>query len=432
MEALVRSRKACSGDKVGMPHGGGRRRSGRAHPLQEISPSPAQAGCALSDVRAVDRAVTWLCSRAVLIAEVDERRLVRALRMRRVASSLACALGSGRSALCMDGEKTLAVGPQWWHWGTIGCWWSRTPVGHGASQARARQSSESLNQRKLWRGRRYSSRKGVLGLSKPSPLTRWLRMQILVVVSGRGNTRLAGGHDRGHQRLRYELDVQLKTLSSGDPVRRSRDRGSTRTVQDPWSGHRRVSTLTRPGTVVAMPKLEHRRQAKLYPRIRRRSRPKTGWRWAMGREVYQKVHRESGSPEGARLKVGCRSWWGASFHQAAHGATRSLWWWIGRREKATFDEAGHSCGGRQGARTRAVRVNNEHASCPPNRKVWAHPTEGVLVRPMLSVLTRRPARRTWRNVLLAFRPRTTGVKIPPGEPRKRELGARFFRGRCAT
>lgn len=44
-----------------------------------------------------------------------------------------------------------------------------------------------------------------------------------------------GTHDRGHQRLRFELGVQSKTLPSGDSARRSHDRGFTRTVQDPCS-----------------------------------------------------------------------------------------------------------------------------------------------------------------------------------------------------
>lgn len=81
--------------------------------LQEISLSPAQAGYAVSTGRAGDRAVTGLCSRAVLVAEVDERRSVYALHLRRVASSLASARGSGCRVLCIDGEKTLAAVLQW-------------------------------------------------------------------------------------------------------------------------------------------------------------------------------------------------------------------------------------------------------------------------------------------------------------------------------
>jgi hypothetical protein len=47
-------------------------------PLPEATPSPTQVGRAASFTRTEDRAVRRLCLRAVLVAEVDERRSVQA------------------------------------------------------------------------------------------------------------------------------------------------------------------------------------------------------------------------------------------------------------------------------------------------------------------------------------------------------------------
>jgi len=97
--------------------------------LSGVSPSPAQAGCVTSGVRAGDWAIYGLCSRAVLIAEVDERRPVQA----------PCARGSGHSALCSSGERMLEAGSRWKHREPVaGCRRSRCPD-HCEAQAKQRE-----------------------------------------------------------------------------------------------------------------------------------------------------------------------------------------------------------------------------------------------------------------------------------------------------
>jgi len=75
---------------------------------------------------------------------------------------------------------------------------------------------------------------GVLASSSPLLLTERRRRRSLAACRRFG--RKIGpcdGCDTGRQRLRHDLGVWLKTPPLGDPVRRSCDRGSTRTAQGP-------------------------------------------------------------------------------------------------------------------------------------------------------------------------------------------------------
>jgi len=73
-------------------------------PRSEVTPSPAQAGCAALGTCVGDRAVSWLCLRAVLVAGFDERHPVQILfeSSRKLDESRS---GSGLPALCLDGDK---------------------------------------------------------------------------------------------------------------------------------------------------------------------------------------------------------------------------------------------------------------------------------------------------------------------------------------
>lgn len=105
------NRKVRSGDDVGVSPGDGGRCGGWGpNPFRRFSPSPAQAGGAASGVRTGDRAVTWLCSWAVLVAEVDERRPVQVYFRARAASSHERSLGSGHPASRTGGERALTAG----------------------------------------------------------------------------------------------------------------------------------------------------------------------------------------------------------------------------------------------------------------------------------------------------------------------------------
>jgi hypothetical protein len=122
-----------------VPPGVGGRRGGRGlNPVRRSPPSPAQAGCAASNVRPGDRAIAWLCSRAVLVAELDERRPVQVFHLRRAASSPRIRLGLAIQprARVVKGRRKPA---SWWrHRGSgarlsvIPCLWAT----RGASQAR--------------------------------------------------------------------------------------------------------------------------------------------------------------------------------------------------------------------------------------------------------------------------------------------------------
>jgi len=101
----------------------------------------------------------------------------------------------------------------------------------------------------------------------------------------------------------------------------------------PRGVHVRLAKGLRPGcrrvVVVAMPKLGHRRQARLHLQA-----PSEG-RKVLGGDAQEPV-----SPEGARWRVGCRSWRDASFRSQGR---------IARRKTPAVDEAGRVCVRRQGA-----------------------------------------------------------------------------------
>lgn len=124
-------------------------------------------------------------------------------------------------------------------------------------------------------GEGHLSTEGALDLTKRFPLTRQSWRWILVTHRVNSIARLGTlsqpmrlakvGYDRERQKLRHELGVRLKTPPTGDPARRSLDRGSARTVRDlvqiDARGQGLEQTIRR---VVTTLKLEGRRQAKLY------------------------------------------------------------------------------------------------------------------------------------------------------------------------
>lgn len=125
-----------------------------------------------------------------------------------------------------------------------------------------------------WSGtRQHSSREGVLVPTNPSPLTRRRRKWNLAACRGLGRkagpvAMAATGDVRGYA---HELGARKTTPPPGDSARRSFGRCSTRTAPGPRSGrHLGYGPACLLRGVVAMPKLEHRRQTKLHPRICRR------------------------------------------------------------------------------------------------------------------------------------------------------------------
>lgn len=76
-EASRSSREVRNGEDVTvLPSGGGRCGGRGPNPFRRLTPSPAQAGRAALNGRPGDRVVLRLCLWAVLVAEVDKRRLV--------------------------------------------------------------------------------------------------------------------------------------------------------------------------------------------------------------------------------------------------------------------------------------------------------------------------------------------------------------------
>jgi len=168
------------------------------------------------------RTVSWLCSWIVLVAEVDERRLVQAL----------ITFGSSHPASCAGGERTFEAGP----------WWQNRGHGGGLSKIPRPRSSRIG-------GRRRKPRPGRPG-ARRKPRARWSR-------SGGGSTRrgkaswfdeavvfdetaveagLAAspgwarpkgrnlpwwGGDRGRQRPRHRLGMRTRIPRPGDAARRS-------------------------------------------------------------------------------------------------------------------------------------------------------------------------------------------------------------------
>jgi len=156
-----------------MPPGVGDRCGGRGpNPFWRFPPSPAQAGRVPSVARTGDWAVSWLCSRAVLVAEIDGRRPVRAFHLRRAAS-----LPRIRSGLATQPRVRVVKGrwkpvPRWRHRGPGGMLLviPRPPPSKAQAEL-GRARSESFGRRKSGRRRWYSSREGVLVPAKRLFLT---------------------------------------------------------------------------------------------------------------------------------------------------------------------------------------------------------------------------------------------------------------------
>jgi hypothetical protein len=126
---------------------------GASTPSGRSPPRPAQAGRAAAAMsRAGDRRIAWLCSWIVLVAEVDERRLVRPL----------MAVGSSHPASCSDGERASEAGSR------------RQSREHGGGLSMIPYPRSARIQ---GRGSGHSSREGVLVSTKRLSLTRrsWRR-----------------------------------------------------------------------------------------------------------------------------------------------------------------------------------------------------------------------------------------------------------------
>jgi hypothetical protein len=171
------------------------RRGGRGpNPVRRFPPSPAQAGCAASNVRAGDRAITWSCSRAVLVAELDERRPVQVFIRSEPQARPRIRLGLAIQSCTRVVKGRRKPAPWWRHRGTG----ARLPVipclsaMRGASQAWSRGSAQAgAEEAALVERRRPGSSETVIfdetavevepgGVSrvrrKPGPV-RWLRQR---------------------------------------------------------------------------------------------------------------------------------------------------------------------------------------------------------------------------------------------------------------
>jgi len=95
----------------GVPPGVGDRCGGRGpNPFRRVTSQSSASWTRSIERTAGDRAVSWLCLRAVLVAEVDERRLVQVYHLRRAASLSRIRLGLA-TCVTHGGERTLEAGP---------------------------------------------------------------------------------------------------------------------------------------------------------------------------------------------------------------------------------------------------------------------------------------------------------------------------------
>jgi len=208
------------------PGVGGRWAEGASTPPGGFPPSPAQAGRASSIARAGDRAVLWLCSWAVLVAEVDERRPVQVNHSRRAASSPTIRLGLAIQPRARVVKGRWKPVPQWRHRGPGGRLLITRILEPGEAQAELG-----------WRAGEGGTRRGKASWFQQSPLLLTMRRGE-VEPGGESWVRPKGraqydGCDRGRQRLCYELGVRKKTPPPGDSARRSFGRCSTRTAPGP-------------------------------------------------------------------------------------------------------------------------------------------------------------------------------------------------------
>jgi hypothetical protein len=132
--------------------------------------------------RSGDRSISWLCSWIVLVAEVDERRLVRPLRV-------IVAIGSSHPASCSDGERASEAGSRRQsreHGGGLSMILYLQAFVKAEAPEWGREPERSKRKRRpLVQGREHSSRKGVLVSVKPSSLTRRRPRRYLAASPGK-------------------------------------------------------------------------------------------------------------------------------------------------------------------------------------------------------------------------------------------------------
>jgi hypothetical protein len=251
-----------------------------------------------------------LCSWIVLVAEVDERRLVQVGRRAGQPAWRALGLATRPRARAAKGRQKPDRG------------------GEAARTVAGSRRSRRVAQAAL-RGSEHSSREGVLASTKPSSLTRRRRRRAWRSLPG-GFGRKAGAARRGPRQRASEATSQARLAVENAAVgRRSAEELLIEAPPGPRSVRPGGRLGPRPQTrclgVTTTPKLEVRRQAKLHPGIRRRPLAKGGSARLRG-------------PKGARRSelgnravqwvleslVGCRSRRDASFLPPERGAERRI------------------------------------------------------------------------------------------------------------
>jgi len=252
-----------------------------------------------------------LCSWIVLVAEVDERRLVQVGRRAGQPAWRALGLATRPRARAAKGRQKPDRG------------------GEAARTVAGSRRSRRVAQAAL-RGSEHSSREGVLASTKPSSLTRRRWRRAWRFLPG-GFGRKAGAARRGLRQRASEATSQARLAVENTAAgRRSAEEllieapPGPRSALVTWAfGAPTPNALMR--SVTTTPKLEVRRQAKLHPGIRRRPLaeggsarlrgPKGARRSGLGNRAVQWV---------LESLVGCRSRRDASFLPPERGAERRI------------------------------------------------------------------------------------------------------------
>jgi hypothetical protein len=352
------------------------------------------------------------CSRFELVAEVDERRSVRIERSG--SSRLASPLTRGSSA----GETAPEAGSRW----------RKPPAREQRHRWRApRDPTRRRASVMRDRGREHSSMEGVRERCRPPPLTRRRR--------SRSSCPAATGM---RQRCRVRREALTRTPEVVSQARRAVENtaGGRSSAEEPsigappglrWTAHVDVRGLgsgrAPPGAhvmVAARPKLEVRRQAKLHlvgssgkrkgrlPSLAAAAHAQDGsaLRDAIRRKARRipRRSRESSEPQGARdgsrLQKSVRRILPAA-NAAPEPATSSTVRrrrerGVARGDPPALDGAGQARSERPGAGRGNAREQRAEPD-PPRCKARVDPMEGVLVRPVVVVLTRRRQRRAWHD-----------------------------------
>jgi len=263
-----------------------------------------------------------LCSRIVLVAEVDERRSVQ----EQVPSgSQACneSLGSGYSALCSNGERTLEAGLT----AEMSCfqWQVASDFVPSLLFAKRKLSVTGSGPGVSRNGGGSTCRGKALWSHELIAFDEAVRDKDLAVNVGVSESWLAFFCDRECQRLCCELGVRKTTPSSGDRARRSYDRSSPGPREIFIRVSPRVSILlVSADESSATLKLERRRQAKLHSGVNKALRSRS---YSTSRERLKgldRACRESDSPEGARFESRLQKLVRHIFLVDSHGVTRGL------------------------------------------------------------------------------------------------------------